>query len=292
VIVTGTTLVSSGAYSNERSIIAKYINDQGIYGVVYQVGDAHRVELKIEDHGQGYPMVQIMSSGIAKVQKRPWAMIDIDTTVADPILSYRFFELEKQIDSRSFPLSTLIKAGINDVILSFPVGGEKFAPGSKQMIRWTRVGTGNPNVKIEYTTGSGWKPIAATAPNTGSYEWTIPAENSSAVKVRVSSLDGSISDESPSDFQIVSAPQPTVPANLVLNPSFEQGGAAPTSWNRGGSAVGSNAAAQDGNFSLRIATAGSNSPTTQLVPITSGKTYDISVWINASAMTAGKADSK
>ena len=77
--------------------------------------------------------------------------------------------------------------------------------------------------------------------------------------------------------------------NLVLNPSFETGGTAPTSWARGGSAVGSTASAQDGACALRIATAGKNDPTTQTIPIQNGKTYDISVWINASGMTSGIA---
>jgi hypothetical protein len=75
--------------------------------------------------------------------------------------------------------------------------------------------------------------------------------------------------------------------NLVLNSSFEAGGAAPASWTRGGSAAGSSAAAQSGTNSLRIATAGANAPTTQTIAIQAGTTYDISVWINAAGLTAG-----
>ena len=82
---------------------------------------------------------------------------------------------------------------------------------------------------------------------------------------------------------------PNGPVNLVLNPSFEIGGAAPTSWTRGGSAVGSMVSAQDGVNSLRIATAGTNNPTTQAIPIQVGTTYNLSVWINASGMTSGIA---
>lgn len=77
--------------------------------------------------------------------------------------------------------------------------------------------------------------------------------------------------------------------NLVLNPSFETGGSAPASWNRAGSAVGSNASAQDGAYSLRISAAGANNPTTQTISIQSGKTYHISVWINAAGLTSGPA---
>lgn len=82
---------------------------------------------------------------------------------------------------------------------------------------------------------------------------------------------------------------PPVAANLVLNSSFEAGGSAPTSWIRGGSAVGSTESAQDGLSSLKIAAAGINNPTRQAIPIEIGKSYQVSVWINASGMTSGKA---
>lgn len=77
--------------------------------------------------------------------------------------------------------------------------------------------------------------------------------------------------------------------NLVLNPSFEIGGTAPASWKRGGSAIRSATTAQSGTNSLRIAAAGANAATTQTIALKAGTTYDISVWINASGMTSGKA---
>jgi hypothetical protein len=82
---------------------------------------------------------------------------------------------------------------------------------------------------------------------------------------------------------------PLVAGNLVLNSSFEAGGSAPDSWIRGGSAVGSTESAQDGVTSLRIAAAGINNPTRQAIPIEIGRSYHLSVWINASGMTSGKA---
>jgi hypothetical protein len=82
---------------------------------------------------------------------------------------------------------------------------------------------------------------------------------------------------------------PSAPVNLVVNPSFEIGGSAPTTWTRAGSAIGSNESAKDGGNSLKISAAGSNSPTTQAIPLQKGKTYHLSVWINAVGMTAGKA---
>lgn len=79
------------------------------------------------------------------------------------------------------------------------------------------------------------------------------------------------------------------PANLVLNPSFEVGGTAPASWIRGGSAIGSGTTTQNGTNSLRIATAGANAATRQTIAVKSGTTYTLSVWIQASGVTAGNA---
>ncbi|MBM4152041.1 MAG: hypothetical protein FJ220_00775 [Kiritimatiellaceae bacterium] len=80
---------------------------------------------------------------------------------------------------------------------------------------------------------------------------------------------------------------PTAASNLVLNSSFENGGAAPVSWVRSGSATGSTGSAQDGANSLRITTA--NSSATQTLAIQSNTTYNLSVWVNVSGLTAGSA---
>jgi len=74
-------------------------------------------------------------------------------------------------------------------------------------------------------------------------------------------------------------------ANLVQNPSFENGSA---SWSLGGSGTVVAGSAQDGSSMLRINTLGGGT-TSQTIPIEIGKTYDISVWIDASSMTASNA---
>jgi alkaline phosphatase D len=288
VVCTGGDMM--GPYGNEMTTIANYISANNIYGVVFHAGDIHRNEYKQQDRGQGYLTTQITSSGIAKNGDRPWAMIDVDTTQADPVMTARFFEKEVPTTTNSIRLSQLTKAGVNDVILNSPSGGESLNAGSVHSVKWTRVGTGNSNVKLEYSTGAGWKPIVNSVANTGSFNWTVPAENSSTVKLRVSSLDGLITDESVEFFTIGPAdPNPLPPSNQVLNPSFEIGGNAPLFWNLSSSAVGSNATAQDGASSLRIEKVGASGNTTQTISTQVGKVYNISAWINAIGITAGKA---
>jgi len=76
-------------------------------------------------------------------------------------------------------------------------------------------------------------------------------------------------------------------SNLVLNPSFELGGTAPTSWTRGIAAVGSATTAYQGTNSLRIFT--NSTSASQTLTIKSGFKYEISVWVHAVDLTAGKA---
>lgn len=77
------------------------------------------------------------------------------------------------------------------------------------------------------------------------------------------------------------------PVNIVPNNSFELGGAAPTGWILSGGAVGSTNSAQDGIQSLRINAIGQRAY--REVPTEVGKTYRLSVWIDASEMTGQRA---
>lgn len=73
------------------------------------------------------------------------------------------------------------------LILKNPVGGEGWAVGETKAIEWQTSGY-VPEVALEYST-DGFKSsatIAANAPNTGRYEWTIPDHVSLHVQIRVS----------------------------------------------------------------------------------------------------------
>ena len=201
VLVSGFDFMSR-PYSNEVRIMAEEIGRDGIYGIVFHSGDIHRNEFKQQDHGMGYPMTQFVSSGIAKNINRPWAMVDVNTTLEDPTFTTRFYHNRTLVESKTIRLSELIPAGLSDLILNSPLGGERIEQGSTHTIAWTKIGTGIAQVNLEYSTGAAWKPIAASVANTGSYAWTVPDEISNSVKVRITSADGEKADESRGVFTI------------------------------------------------------------------------------------------
>ena len=88
-----------------------------------------------------------------------------------------------------------------------PNGGEIWGVGTTQQITWVAenyVGS-KSNVKLEYSTNSGgsWLPIEESVPDTGSYDWTVPATLSENCRVKVSDpTDGDPFDISDADFSI------------------------------------------------------------------------------------------
>ncbi|MFQ6094388.1 MAG: LamG-like jellyroll fold domain-containing protein, partial [bacterium] len=87
-----------------------------------------------------------------------------------------------------------------------PNGGENWLVGNSYDITWSSQNFMG-DVKIEYSTdgGSSWNTIAATTPNDGTYNWTVPDVSSSNCLVRVSdAADGDPSDTSDGTFAISS----------------------------------------------------------------------------------------
>lgn len=94
--------------------------------------------------------------------------------------------------------------------LTSPNGGEMWQAGSVRPITWVSTGP-IASVKLEYSTTAPWGDqlvdpvtIAASAPNTGSYAWTVPQAMSPVCHVRVSDAAGTVSDISDAAFQITS----------------------------------------------------------------------------------------
>ncbi|MDZ7342734.1 MAG: hypothetical protein ONB27_15355, partial [candidate division KSB1 bacterium] len=92
------------------------------------------------------------------------------------------------------------------ITVTSPNGGEKWAIGAVHQITWISTDFAAP-VKIEYSTNGGvtWvrPPIAASAPNTGFFTWTIPNTPSANCKVRVAdAADGTPEDISDNVFEI------------------------------------------------------------------------------------------
>ncbi len=85
-----------------------------------------------------------------------------------------------------------------------PNGGESLGSGNLHKITWTSTGQIS-SVKLEYSTnaGSTWILIDSGAPNTGSYDWVVPAITTSSALVRISdAADGAPADASNSVFSI------------------------------------------------------------------------------------------
>ncbi len=106
----------------------------------------------------------------------------------------------------------------NSIVIDYPNGGESFAAGSKQYIQWDSKGVSG-NVKIElFNNGSLDQIIGADTLNDRVYSWTLPNDASGQnYTVRISSLDGSISDTSDAVFSIKSV---IYDNNMDTNPGY------------------------------------------------------------------------
>ncbi|MFH1576085.1 MAG: NosD domain-containing protein, partial [Candidatus Margulisiibacteriota bacterium] len=105
------------------------------------------------------------------------------------------------------------------VTVESPNGGEQWMGGVTYEVTWTATDeTGIDEIRLYYTTGSGWTTIATGEANDGTYDWQTPAINSNSVRVSIEAVDSSPqhnvgTDESDANFTIDSNP-PSAP-NLV-----------------------------------------------------------------------------
>ncbi len=101
------------------------------------------------------------------------------------------------------------------ITITAPNGGENWAAGSSQAIKWTTTGTVG-NVKIEYSTdnGSNWSTITSSTDNDGDYSWVVPDTPSSYCLVKIEEA----ADENPGDtcdavFTIYTSAPPVISLN-------------------------------------------------------------------------------
>ncbi|MFH1826642.1 MAG: IPT/TIG domain-containing protein [bacterium] len=115
------------------------------------------------------------------------------------------------------------------ITVTAPNGGGFLRGGQTTNVTWTSSNyTGNVNVQYSTDGGTSYpNAIATNISNSGSRSWTVPAGlNSSQVRVRVQSTDGSVSDTSNSNFTVdsglpsVSISAPTTGATLTVNQPF------------------------------------------------------------------------
>ncbi|MGB1259081.1 MAG: alkaline phosphatase D family protein [Akkermansiaceae bacterium] len=96
VITSGSTLRHSRSdgwaiYTFSRHRLFDAIKENRIGGVVYTSGDIHTslVSIHPESKRVGYPLIEVISSGIANSKSLSFATVDFDTTLTDPSLRVR-----------------------------------------------------------------------------------------------------------------------------------------------------------------------------------------------------------
>ena len=93
----------------------------------------------------------------------------------------------------------------DELVLTYPLGGEGFVPGEKEIIRWDATGAGSFDLAYTMDGGSNWQQLArGIADSLRYYEWTIPDTLQGDVQVRVTS--GTMNDTS-NDFTIAPLPK-------------------------------------------------------------------------------------
>ena len=116
VLASGSTLQASGAdgwklYDFARERLYSAIMDNGIDGVMYVSGDVHASFIEIHETG-GYPLVEVISSGIANGATSSFATLSFDTRIDDPTARVRIIHGDGSVpEDRAFALSEMSLAG-------------------------------------------------------------------------------------------------------------------------------------------------------------------------------------
>jgi PKD repeat protein len=88
------------------------------------------------------------------------------------------------------------------IMVTYPMGGEGFVPGETELIRWDASGiTGTFNVQLSTDGGANWTTIASNLANNVRHRaWTVPNNITGQARIRV--VAGSITGESEQNFSI------------------------------------------------------------------------------------------
>ncbi len=99
-----------------------------------------------------------------------------------------------------------------EITLTLPNGGESWIIGTQHNITW--IDNGGPisnNLELEYTVdGSNWVTIATGEANDGSYNWTVPNNASSTVRVRITDANRTTTTDVSNNYFIIAVPTLTI----------------------------------------------------------------------------------
>jgi len=115
VIGSGSTLQTSRAdgwriYDFSRKRLLRSLKEHDVSGVVYLSGDVHQSFVREHQESDlvGYPLVEVISSGIANSKTLSFATIDFDTTRDDPTMRVRIVHGDGAVrQDKTWTLSTL-----------------------------------------------------------------------------------------------------------------------------------------------------------------------------------------
>ncbi|MEF8874380.1 MAG: S8 family serine peptidase [Candidatus Thermoplasmatota archaeon] len=113
------------------------------------------------------------------------------------------------------------------ITVTSPNGGEFWLSGSEKEITWTTTQGDDPvdDIALWYSadSGSNWTKIERGLPDTGLYNWTVPAEVSDTCLVRARAWDSAARvsefDKSDEYFEIVDPDEVDLPAVNVISPT-------------------------------------------------------------------------
>jgi len=97
-------------YTHARNELLDAIKVNRINGVLYLSGDVHRSLIRVHEEGgrMGYPLVEVISSGIANSKTLSFATLEFDTTAADPTVRARIIHGDATVrDDRTWKRSEL-----------------------------------------------------------------------------------------------------------------------------------------------------------------------------------------
>jgi len=126
--------------------------------------------------------------------------------VPDVRSKYVVFKVADWMDESLYSVSKEAVKFMGEISLISPNGGEAWAAGSSQPIVWDSTGSIS-NVRLEYSADNfvnDVKLIEPIYPNTGRFDWTLPAELSKSVKIRVmDESDADVYDRSDNFFKVM-----------------------------------------------------------------------------------------
>lgn len=85
--------------------------------------------------------------------------------------------------------------------LTYPIGGERFVPGTQEIIHWDAINATNTTT-LEYSAdnGASWNTMATLLASSRNYTWTVPSNISGQCIIRAT--NGTLTDQSPENFSI------------------------------------------------------------------------------------------